>query len=308
MNYMNQIITIGLGLSIILKILLIAIGAFIFIKIVYRLTNRIENKWHIDTTVIYVLNDLLKYFILVIAFAWILEVFGIDIKAIILSLGIIGIAIGIASKDIVSNFISGLFVLSDKSIRVGDVISVDNDKGTVKKIGLRTTTIINQDKQVITIPNSVLNAKQYKRYLPLEDYRIDVYSTLPSNVNLEEFEKDVTEAITKYDWVNKEHGLLIKGDLVTEDAPKMLVSTWTTNYEILGPGKVIIMNEINQLIHNKYTKKPSKKIKRRYARKDKINTKEEIEKLEKEIKNLEMEINYLHEKDTLIEEEIAKKE
>ena len=68
------------------------------------------------------------------------------------------------------------------------------------------------------------------------------------------------------------------------------------------------MNEINQLIHNKYTKKPSKKIKRRHARKDKINTKEEIEKLEKEIKNLEMEINYLHEKDTLIEEEIAKKE
>lgn len=308
MNYMNQIITIGLGLSIILKILLIAIGAFIFIKIIYRLTNRIENKWHIDTTVIYVLNDLLKYFILVIAFAWILEVFGIDIKAIILSLGIIGIAIGIASKDIVSNFISGLFVLSDKSIRVGDVISVENDKGTVKKIGLRTTTIINQDKQVITIPNSVLNAKQYKRYLPLEDYRIDVYSTLPSNVNLEEFEKDVTEAITKYDWVNKEHGLLIKGDLVTEDGPKMLVSTWTTNYEILDPGKVIIMNEINQLIHNKYTKKPSKKIKRRHARKDKINTKEEIEKLEKEIKNLEIEINYLHEKDTLIEEEIAKKE
>lgn len=195
MNYMNQLITIGLGLSLILKILLIAIGAFIFIKIVYRLTNRMESKWHIDTTVIYVLNDLLKYFILVIAFAWILEVFGIDIKAIILSLGIIGIAIGIASKDIVSNFISGLFVLSDKSIRVGDVISVENDKGTVKKIGLRTTTIINQNKHVITIPNSVLNAKQYKRYLPLEDYRIDVYSTLPSNVNLEEFEKDLLKQL-----------------------------------------------------------------------------------------------------------------
>ena len=308
MNFTNHLITIGLGLSLILKILLIAIGAFIFIKIIYRLTNRMENKWNIDTTVIYVLNDLLKYFILIVAFAWILELFGINIQGIILSLGIIGVAIGIASKDIVSNFLSGIFVLSDKSIRVGDVISVDNDKGTVKKIGLRTTTIINQDKHVITIPNSVLNAKQYKRYLPLEDYRINVYITLPSNVNLEEFEKDVTEAITKYDWVNKERGLLIKGDLVTEEGPKMLVSTWATNYEILDAGKVIIMNEINQLIHNKYTKKPSKKIKRRHTRKDKINTKEEIEKLEKEIKNLEMEINYLHEKDTLIEEEIAKKE
>lgn len=308
MDYVNQIITLSLGLSTLLKILLIAVGSYIIIKIVYRLTYRMEEKWDIDITVIYILNDCFKYFIIIIAFAWILELFGINIQGIILSLGIIGVAIGIASKDIVSNFLSGIFVLSDKSIRVGDVISVDNDKGTVKKIGLRTTTIINQEKHVITIPNSVLNAKQYKRYLPLEDYRINVYITLPSNVNLEEFEKDVTEAITKYDWVNKEHGLLIKGDLVTEDGPKMLVSAWATNYEILDAGKVIIMNEINQLIHNKYTKKPSKKIKRRHARKDKINTKEEIEKLEKEIKNLEIKINYLHEKDTLIEEEIAKKE
>lgn len=272
MNFIQNTIDITSGFSIILKILLIAIGAYIIIKLIYHWVNRIERKYDIDMTVVYVLNDCFKYFVLIIAIAWILELLGIDIKGIALSLGIAGVALGIASKDIISNFLSGLFVLGDKSIRVGDVISVGDAKGTVKKIGFRTTTLINQDNQLITIPNAVFNANHYKKYLPLEDFRIDVYSVLPHNTKLDEFEKDVKEAISKYNWVNKEHPIIIKGDLITEDGPKMLVSTWITSYEMLDPGKVIIMDEINQLIYEKYNKPTSKKVNRRNTRKEKINS------------------------------------
>ena len=270
MNIIQNAIDLTLGFSIILKILLIAIGAYIIIKLLYLWVNRIENKYDIDMTVVYVLNDIFKYIILIIAIAWILEIFGINIKGIILSLGIAGVAVGIAAKDIVSNFLSGIFVLGDKSIRVGDVISIGDMKGTVQKIGFRTTTLINQDNHTITIPNGMFNANSYKNYLPLEDYRIDVYSVLPHNVRLDEFEKDVKEAISKYDWVNKEHPIIIKGDFITEDGPKMLVSTWITSYEMLDPGKVIIMDEINQIIYEKYNKPSSKKVDRRNDRKEQI--------------------------------------
>ena len=270
MNIIQNVIDLTLGFSIILKILLIAIGAYIIIKLLYLWVNRIENKYDIDMTVVYVLNDIFKYIILIIAIAWILEIFGINIKGIILSLGIAGVAVGIAAKDIVSNFLSGLFVLGDKSIRVGDVISIGDMKGTVQKIGFRTTTLINQDNHTITVPNGMFNANSYKKYLPLEDYRIDVYSVLPHNVRLDEFEKDVKEAILKYDWVNKEHPIIIKGDFITEDGPKMLVSTWITSYEMLDPGKVIIMDEINQIIYEKYNKPSSKKVDRRNDRKEQI--------------------------------------
>lgn len=270
MNIIQNVIDLTLGFSIILKILLIAIGAYIIIKLLYLWVNRIENKYDIDMTVVYVLNDIFKYIILIIAIAWILEIFGINIKGIILSLGIAGVAVGIAAKDIVSNFLSGLFVLGDKSIRVGDVISIGDMKGTVQKIGFRTTTLINQDNHTITVPNGMFNANSYKKYLPLEDYRIDVYSVLPHNVRLDEFEKDVKEAISKYDWVNKEHPIIIKGDFITEDGPKMLVSTWITSYNMLDPGKVIIMDEINQIIYEKYNKPSSKKVDRRNDRKEQI--------------------------------------
>ena len=271
MNVIQNTINLTSGFSMILKILLIAIGAYIIIKLLYHWVNRIEEKYDIDMTVVYILNDIFKYFVLIIAIAWILEIFGINIKGIILSLGIVGVALGIASKDIISNFLSGLFVLGDKSIRVGDVIGIGDVKGTVKKIGFRTTTLINQDNHVITIPNGIFSANHYRRYLPLEDYRIDVYSVLPHNTKLDEFEKDVKEAISKYDWVNKEHPIIIKGDFITEDGPKMLVSTWITSYNMLDPGKVIIMDEINHLIYKKYNKPSSKKVNRRNARKEKIN-------------------------------------
>ena len=270
MDIIQNTINLTSGFSAILKILLIAIGAYIIIKLIYHWVNRIEDKYDIDMTLVYILNDIFKYFVLIIAIVWILEICGINIRGIILSLGIVGVALGIASKDIVSNFLSGLFVLGDKSIRVGDVIGIGDVKGTVKKIGFRTTTLINQDNHIITIPNGIFSANHYRKYLPLEDYRIDVYSVLPHNAKLDKFEKDVKEAILKYDWVNKEHPIIIKGDFITEDGPKMLVSTWITSYEMLDPGKVIIMDEINQIIYEKYNKPSSKKVDRRNDCKEQI--------------------------------------
>ncbi|MCQ2737166.1 MAG: hypothetical protein MJ224_00975, partial [archaeon] len=66
------------------------------------------------------------------------------------------------------------------------------------------------------------------------------------------------------------HPIIIKGDFITEDGPKMLVSTWITSYEMLDPGKVIIMDEINQIIYEKYNKPSSKKVDRRNDRKEQI--------------------------------------
>ncbi len=247
-----NMINLSYGLSTLLKILIISIGAYIIIKILYKIVGRIEKKINLDMTVVYVLNDCFKYFILVIAFAWILELIGIDIRGIIVSLGIIGIGLGIASKDIVSNFLSGLFILSDKTIRIGDVISIDNEKGTVQKIGLRNTTIINQDKHIITIPNSLLNSKHYKKFSPFEDYRIDVLVTIPHNIKLDKFKENVLEIMNKYEWISEEKLPSIKGDSLTEYGPKIKISAWTKNYNMLDSGKLIIINDINQLIYNKY--------------------------------------------------------
>ena len=141
----------------IIYILLIIIGGFVFMKIGDRILNKIEQEFDLNLTAHYLFKDIIKYTIIIIAFAWILHVLGINLESIIISLGVVGIVIGLASQDIVSNFISGIFVISDKKVKVGEVIEVDGFKGTIKKVGFRNTTMINQDNFEITIPNSVLS-------------------------------------------------------------------------------------------------------------------------------------------------------
>ena len=231
----------------IIYILLIIIGGFVFMKIGDRILNKIEQEFDLNLTAHYLFKDIIKYTIIIIAFAWILLVLGINLESIIISLGVVGIVIGLASQDIVSNFISGIFVISDKKIKVGEVIEVDGFKGTIKKVGFRNTTMINQDNFEITIPNSVLSKNIYKIYKPTEDHRLRISASLPHGMNIDKFKEDLDEIMYGYDWIVNDKTSLFSKDY-TEWGPKVEVSYWITEYEYIDCGKIRILENINRLI------------------------------------------------------------
>ena len=88
-------------------------------------------------------------------------IWGIDATGWVASAGIIGIAVGFAAKDTLSNLFAGVFIIVDAPYRVGDYIVLDsNERGQVINIGIRSTRILTKDNVEITIPNSVVgNAK-----------------------------------------------------------------------------------------------------------------------------------------------------
>lgn len=82
---------------------------------------------------------------------------GVDVTAWLASAGIIGIAVGFAAKDTLSNLISGIFVLADKPYSIGDYIVLPSGTmGIVENIGLRSTRIRTFDDEEVTIPNGVI--------------------------------------------------------------------------------------------------------------------------------------------------------
>ena len=164
MDFKRELLELGSNLwnlNHIISIILILIGALIIIKISDRVLTKIENKFNLNITLHYLLKDIVKYTVYVVAIAWILHVIGINLESIIISLGVVGIAIGFASQDIVSNFISGIFIIGDNKVKVGEVIEVDGFKGTIKKVGMRNTTMINQDNYEITI-TFIIRCNKYK--------------------------------------------------------------------------------------------------------------------------------------------------
>ncbi|MCB2215248.1 mechanosensitive ion channel family protein [Desulfofustis glycolicus] len=84
-------------------------------------------------------------------------IWHIDMTAWLASAGIVGIAVGFAAKDTLSNLFSGVFIVADAPYKVGDYIVLDNaSRGMVTNIGLRSTRILTRDDIEVTIPNSII--------------------------------------------------------------------------------------------------------------------------------------------------------
>lgn len=130
--------------------------------------------------VINLVIKVLYIIIILIAFLIVLRSIGFDVSTIIASLGIGGLAVALATKDIIANFFASVLLLVDNSFSQGDWIVVGDIEGTVVETGLRKTTIRTFDNALVFVPNSnIMNqniknwsrrklGRQIKMYIGLE--------------------------------------------------------------------------------------------------------------------------------------------
>ncbi len=90
-----------------------------------------------------------------------LSVWNLELTPFLASAGILGIIVGFAAQDAISNLIGGIALYFDNTYKIGDVIRVDDDmRGTVTDVGIRSTTVLTEDNLLVTVPNAVLNSTQ----------------------------------------------------------------------------------------------------------------------------------------------------
>ncbi len=102
------------------------------------------------------ITRLVHYAILTVGFFILLKLLGVGLGHIAILSGALGVGIGFGLQAIVNNFVSGLILLFERPIKVGDIIEVDQDVGEVRELGLRATTVQTFDNAEIVIPNSAL--------------------------------------------------------------------------------------------------------------------------------------------------------
>lgn len=122
-----------------------------------------------------VINLLLKvgyFIIIVIALLWILKILGFNVSAIIASLGIGGLAVALAVKDMLANFFASVMLLFDNSFSQGDRIESGGIDGVVVEMGLRRTTIRTADNALVLIPNAELANKSITNWSRRKSGRI----------------------------------------------------------------------------------------------------------------------------------------
>jgi len=118
--------------------------------------NRISQTEYVNISMRVALVKLSKFILLVLAFLLALNVVGIDLTALTVFGGALGVGLGFGLQRIASNFISGFIVLFDRSIRPGDVITIDNTFGWVQELHARYVVVRDRDGVERLIPNETL--------------------------------------------------------------------------------------------------------------------------------------------------------
>ena len=99
------------------------------------------------------LFQIIKYFVWVIALSLCLESVGINISILIAGSAALLVGIGFGLQNIFNDFTSGIIILLDRSIKVGDILETDGIVGEVKEIRLRTTKVLTRENTILIIPN-----------------------------------------------------------------------------------------------------------------------------------------------------------
>ena len=221
--------------EVIQKLISAAIGISLFF-ISYGIIKKILGKFaypKLKQNTAFLLKKGIKYAFYVLLVIYILGLFNIKLTALFGAAGIAGIAIGFAAQTSVSNIISGLFLLTEHSLTVGDYISANGESGTIDSIDMLSVRIHTPDNQFIRIPNeSIINANlKNNSYFDLRRFSLNVAVS---------YESDLRKAIELLQSVPSTCDLA-----VLDPAPQVLVDSfgdsginltlaaWTNNKDYL---------------------------------------------------------------------------
>lgn len=172
----------------------LAIGLFLTILFLTRLIQKVLSQkilpnTNIDNSIQHSVIQVIGYIGLIFALLMGISSVGFDLSNLALIAGALSVGIGFGLQSIVSNFVSGLILLFERPIKIGDWIITDSGEGIVKKINVRATELETFDRTSIIIPNSELISSSVKNWT-LEDsvgrIKIDVgvsYNSDPHQVN-----------------------------------------------------------------------------------------------------------------------------
>ena len=141
----------------VLMVLLVVYGSLILSRMLQALLlQEVLPRYGAEIGVQLSITRLVHYAVMVVGFLVLLRVLGVQLNKLAILGGALGVGIGFGLQAIVNNFASGLILLFERPLKVGDMIQVGNDMGEVKKLGLRATVVRTFDNADIVIPNSDL--------------------------------------------------------------------------------------------------------------------------------------------------------
>ena len=176
-----------------------------------------------------ILGLLLKgsyYGIIILAIILVLPILNINTSGLLVAGGVTGIVLGFASQSIVSNLMSGLFIMAERPIKIGSQVEIDNVKGFVEDIGLMSTILRNYDGLYIRIPNEKVFTTNIINISANIARRIEYTIGIRYNDDADKAVKIIGSLIEDHPFVLKNPKPDIYVDTLGESSVNIIVKAW----------------------------------------------------------------------------------
>jgi small conductance mechanosensitive channel len=168
-----QALAVGWGVRIVAALLIFLIGLSVA-RWLSRIAERGLTRADVEPTAVQFLRKLAYVILLVLLLLTALSVVGVPMTSMIAVLGAAGLAIGLALKDSLANIASGVMLVTLKPFKVGDIVNIGNEGGTVESVSIFQTCLRGADNQRIVLPNSLITAASIINLTPDTTRRVEL--------------------------------------------------------------------------------------------------------------------------------------
>ena len=138
----------------VIQVLAMAAMVLFAASLLRLMLNLVKPKERKAMTMISILSSLLRYVAALVILCWGLSILGVNVNAIVASVGIVALIVGFGAESLVADVVTGIFLIFENQYNVGDIVEVNGFRGTVKDIGIRTTSIMDMGENIKIINNS----------------------------------------------------------------------------------------------------------------------------------------------------------
>ena len=147
---------ISFDFSSLVKVLVMALAVIAVTTLITFILSLFNPKNHRAKSMLSIISSLIKYVAGLVIICWGLSILGVNVSTIVASVGILALIVGFSAESLIADVVTGAFMIFENQYNVGDIVEVDNFRGTVTSIGIRTTCIADPGDNVKIVNNSAM--------------------------------------------------------------------------------------------------------------------------------------------------------
>lgn len=227
----NQTMLQDFAIKFVVALAILFIGKFVA-KLVSKGVQKLLAHKGVDNTVISFVGSLAYGLLVLVAFIAAISHLGFNTSSLVAIVGAAGLAIGLALQGSLSNFASGILLISFKPFKSGDFVEVAGNAGIVEEVHIFSTQLRTGDNKTVIIPNGAITSGTITNYSRKPTRRIDLVIGVSYDADLAKTKEILSRVVNEHELVLKDQAVTIGVSALADSSVNLVVRPWvkTENY------------------------------------------------------------------------------